>query len=260
MAKVSFNAAVSNMSNDTNTNSNSVGFLSLKNDGDEAIVRIMHDSVEDFDIVTIHPITLGGKFRSVSCVRGPRDPMDNCPLCKKGAKIQTKIFIHMIQYVTNDNGQIESKPVVWERSIGYATKLKNDIDEYGPLSNCIFKIKRNGAAGDMKTTYDMKLGNPNMYNESSYPKIENAFENYSACGTIVLDKNYDELNHFVNTGSFPEVKKDNNSNSNETPNMPNVETHRNGWNGGNNTTSAPTNGGYVPSSTGNAPTRPTRYY
>ncbi len=261
MAKMSFDTAVSNMNTENNSNSNSIGFFSLKNDGDEAIVRIMHDSVNDFDILTTHPITVGGKYRSINCIREPRDPMDKCPFCKNGTKVQSRIFIHMIQYVTNAQGQIEAKPVVWERSISYATKLKNDINEYGPLSNCIFKIKRNGKAGDMQTTYDMRLGNPSMYNEANYPKLADAFNGYSACGTIVLDKNFDEISTFMATGSFPEVKKaDNTAPTNEVaPNTyaPNTATPREAW-------SAPTTGGYTPNGTSampaDAPSRPTRYY
>jgi hypothetical protein len=176
--------------------------------------------------------------------------MDNCPLCKTGAKIQTKIFIHMIQYVTTENGQIEAKPVVWERSISYATKLKNDIDEYGPLSNCIFKIRRNGKAGDMQTTYDMRLGNPNMYNEASYPKMDGVFNNYTACGTIVLNKNFEELSTFVATGSFPGT---NNQTNQEPSNTPTVDTPRNGWAQSNNST-----GNFTGNNTN--PSRPTRYY
>ena len=257
MARLSFDTAVSTMNN-SDTNNNTVGFLSLKNDGDEAIVRIMHDSVNDFDIVTLHPITLGGKFRSVSCVRNdPREPVDNCPLCKNGTKIQSRIFIHMIQYTTNAQGQIEAKPVVWERPVSYATKLKNDIAEYGPLSSCIFKVKRNGKAGDKNTTYELKLGNPNMYNEASYPKIDNAFANYSACGTIVMDKTYDEISEFLATGNFPESKKE--STTNQT-NTPNVDTPRGNWHGGATNGGAPTTGGYAPNGTGSAPARPTRYY
>lgn len=261
MAKMSFDTAVSSMNAESNNNTNSIGFFSLKNDGDEAIVRIMHDSVNDFDILTTHPITVGGKYRSINCIREPRDPMDNCPLCKKGTKVQSRIFIHMIQYVTNAQGQIEAKPVVWERSISYATKLKNDINEYGPLSNCIFKIKRNGKAGDMQTTYDMRLGNPSMYNEANYPKLVDAFNGYSACGTIVLDKNFDEIAAFIATGSFPEVSKaDTTTPTNdvaENTYTPNTATPRESW-------SAPTTGGYTPNGTSamptDAPSRPTRYY
>lgn len=253
MAKVSFDTAVSSMKNDTNRASNGVGFLSLKNDGDEAIVRIMHDSVDDFDILTIHPVTVGGKFRTVNCIRDPRDPLGKCPLCESGVKVQSKIFIHMLQYVTDETGKIVAKPVVWERPISYATKLKNDLSEYGPLSNVIFKVKRNGVAGDKSTTYDMRMANPSMYNETSYPKTEGAFKDYSACGTIVMDKNYDELMSFVTTGDF------NNGASKSTSSIPSdanvveydTPTPRESW--------APSNGGYSPNGT-SAPSRPTRYY
>ena len=257
MAKMSFDTVASFATTENNNNGgNSVGFFSLKNDGDEAIVRIMHDSVEDFDLLTTHPITLGGKYRSISCIREPREPMDNCPLCKAGTKIQSKIFIHMIQYVTNAQGQIEAKPVVWERSFAYATKLKNDIDEYGPLSNCIFKIRRNGKPGDMQTTYDMRLGNPNMYNEANYPKLPDAFKGYQALGTIVLDKNYDEISAFLANGAFPEVKKPQTTSSEPVVSAP-VED-RAPWVG---VAQANT---YAPQSanvTGSeVPQRPTRYY
>ena len=261
MAKMSFDTAVSNMNNEGNNNTNSVKLFSLKNDGDEAIVRIMHDSVNDFDILTTHPITVGGKYRSISCLREPRDPMDNCPLCKKGTKIQSRIFIHMIQYVTNAQGQIEAQPVIWERSISYATKLKNDIDEYGPLSNCIFKIRRNGKAGDMQTTYDMRLGNPAMYNEANYPKVTDAFKDYTVCGTLVLDKTYDEISAFLVNGSFPETKKPTTTKTTGLDAVeeytPNTATPREAWN-------APTTGGYTSTGTSamptDAPSRPTRYY
>lgn len=254
---MSFDTAVSSMNTDTSNNNGRIGIFSLKNDGDEAIVRIMHDNVNDFDILTTHPITLGGKFRSINCIREPRDPMDNCPLCKNGTKVQSRIFIHMIQYVTNEQGQIEAKPVVWERSISYATKLKNDIDEYGPLSNCIFKIRRNGKAGDMQTTYDMRLGNPSMYNEANYPKIADAFKNYTACGTIVLDKTFEEISTYVATGTFPEAKKNDTTSNIPNSNVPNVDTPRNGW------TSSNTNayGGYTTGApSAEVPSRPTRYY
>lgn len=263
MAKVSFDTAAATFNNEGSNNSNSVGFFSLKNDGDEAVVRIMHDSVEDFDLLMTHPITLGGKYRSISCIRDPREPVDKCPLCKAGTKVQSKIFIHMIQYVTTENGKIEAKPVVWERSFAYATKLKNDIAEYGPLSNCIFKIRRNGKAGDMQTTYDMRLGNPNMYNESAYPKLPDAFKGYSALGTVVLDKTFDEIVTFNATGNFPERKSENTSEKVDVPqnvapqfNSYNptsesavaVNTQRGSWEGVSSV---------APSE---APARPTRFY
>lgn len=257
---MSFDTAVSTMQNENNNNTNSVKIFSLKNDGDEAIVRILHDSVADFDILTTHPITVGGKYRSISCLRNPHDPMDMCPLCKNGTKVQSKIFIHMIQYVTNQQGQIEAVPVVWERSLAYATKLKNDIDEYGPLSNCIFKIRRNGKAGDMQTTYDMRLGNPNMYNEANYPKVVDAFKDYSVCGTLVLDKTFEEISSYLTSGEFPNTQKDapNTQAAQATNVNPTVGTPRESWNPNSPTAFDPQ--AYAPQNTSTTPNRPTRYY
>lgn len=209
MAKISFDS-VPSVGESSNTNS--VGFFTLKNDGDEAIVRIMHDTVEDFDILTTHPISLGGKFRTVNCLRDPRDPMEQCPLCKNGTKVQSRIFIHMIQYVKNNQGQVVATPVVWERGANeYGTKLKTLMSEYGPLSNNVFKIRRNGKTGDTNTTYEILYGSPNMYSEQVYPKVPGAFDNFSACGVVVLDKSYDEIMYFISTGNFPEKAKSSNS-------------------------------------------------
>lgn len=202
MAKISFNSIPA--PNGEGNNFNSVPFFSLKKDGDEAIVRIMHDSVDDFEVLTTHQVKVGNGFRSVNCLRDPHTPVDACPLCQNNVKMQNRLYIHMIQYVRNEQGKIEPKPVVWERSaFTYGSQLSNLINEYGPLSECIFKIRRNGAPGNMQTTYDIMFGNPNMYNEAMYPKVPNAFDNYSACGTIVLDKTAEEINEFLATGSFP---------------------------------------------------------
>lgn len=203
MARISFEA----VQNDTNTgggNNDGIKIFSLKNDGDEAIVRIMHDSVEDFDIITTHPVKIGDKYRKVSCIRDPREPMDNCPLCKAGVKIQQRFYIHMIQYIVDNNGAVIAKPVVWERAAGqYATKIKTLIDEYGPLSDSIFKIRRNGKAGDMDTTYEILYGNPTIYRADLYPKDVNLFNGYTALGTKVLDRSFEDISQFMATGNFP---------------------------------------------------------
>lgn len=191
---------------DVGTNSSpnySVGFFSLKNDGDEAIVRIMHDNTDSFDIVSTHAIQVGGKYRRVNCCRTPYEPVDTCPLCASGNPSQQRFYVHLIQYVRNENGQIVAEPKVWERSLSYATTIKNLIVEYGPLSDILFKIKRNGAAGSMDTTYSIMYASPNMYPEQSYPKVPNAFEGYTAIGTAVLDKSREDLAVYVAEGAFP---------------------------------------------------------
>ena len=217
MARISFDTLQETATVNTGTGEGSnIKLFALKNDGDVAIVRIMHDSVADFDILTTHKIKIADKWRNISCIRDPREPIDNCPLCKANEKIQQRFYIHMIQYVQDPStGAISAIPVVWDRTAGeYATKFKTLIEEYGPLSNQIFKIKRNGKAGDMSTTYEILFGSPNMYPETMYPKNTEIFKGYSALGKIVLDKNYNEITTYLNTGNFPQVSNTSNNTSN----------------------------------------------
>lgn len=205
MARISFN----DISTGSGNEGYRVSFFSLKNDNDEAIVRIMHDSTDSFEIYNTHQIQIGNRYRRINCLRDPHDPIDVCPLCNSGTPIQQRIFVHMIQYVRDDSGNIVPRGVVWERSASFARDLKDKIDNYGPLSDCIFKIKRHGAAGYIKTTYSIDYFPAAMNNPTLYPKIDDMFDNYSALGSVVMDKSADEINVFINTGEFPANQPEN---------------------------------------------------
>lgn len=200
MGKISLNdVSVSNANS-----SNQVGFFNLKNDGEEAVVRFMVDSVDDMEILTTHDIKLDGRFRQISCLRDPREPMENCPLCARGENVKQVVFIKMIQYENTENG-IQAKPVVWQRNANtYAFRIKGYLDNYGPLSNILCKIIRHGKSGDVKTTYDIIPNlNPAQFPQENYPADKSAFEDYSALGTVVLDKSKEDINTFIASGSFP---------------------------------------------------------
>lgn len=224
MAQVNFNSIQLN-ENRAPINSNNVEFFSLKNDGDTALVRFMHDDVFSFELYTVHNITTKeGKFRKINCLRNPEDPFDKCPLCEAGERVQQRFFIHLIQYVQDETGRIVGLPKVWERSATYAHKLKSLMDEYGPLSDCIFKIKRNGVAGSRDTSYDIMFCNPAAYNLEQYPKNFEAFSNYKALGGIVMDKNFGEIITYLETGDFPASEKSSTpTNKIETPSATSVQ-------------------------------------
>ena len=170
-----------------------VGYFSLKNDKDEAIVRIMHDTPDDFDFVPVHPATVAGKFANVGCLRGPNDPLDMCPMCEAGNRFSLRMYIHLIQYTTDEQGQIIAQAKVWDRSSSYARTLVNFMNEYGPLSDMIFKIKRNGKAGSTDTTYDLMPASTKIYTEDRYVKDTSLFEDYSALGNAVKVKSFEEM-------------------------------------------------------------------
>lgn len=223
MARMNFNEyqeAASSIQANTG-NQNQVGLFALKNDGDEAIVRIMHDSDATFDIVLCHNVKIGERYRKVNCVRDPREPVDKCPLCASGASIQQRMFVHMIKYDKANDGTVIATPIVWDRSAKeYGKKLYSMIQEYGPLSDYIFKIRRNGAAGDMGTTYELMLANPNIYRNDLYPKLENAFDTYNAVGTIVIDRPAEDIAEFMTTGNFPQRQQSVNNEYNSVPAQP----------------------------------------
>ena len=188
---------------------NSVGFFSLKNDGDDALVRILHSSVNDFDMLSCHTVEMDGKYRKINCLRDPREDTSKCPLCEANVgKLQQRIFIHLIQYVKDENGNIVALPKIWERSIVFARKLKSLIDEYGNLENRVWKVRRHGAPGKKDTDYDIFPQDSSIYTEQNYPIDKSGFENYSVLGTLVMNKNYDECVSFVRTGSFPQKDKE----------------------------------------------------
>ena len=226
MAKVDFNNMQDDSAYSTSNNAgNDINFFTLRNDNDEAIVRFMCDSVQDFEILTVHDIQIGGKYRKINCIRDFHDPVENCPLCASGAKINQRFFIKMIQYEKSSdpatgNVVITPKAAIWERSTAYAKTLKSYLDNYGPLSDIICKVIRHGKAGDMQTTYEIVPNlNKNIYRDDVYVKDVNIFGGFNAFGTIVMDRTYDEIMQFQMTGQFPvREKKQEAANDSAIPN------------------------------------------
>lgn len=203
MSQISYKSFEVSKQANTQSQGPRVGFFALKNNGDEAIVRILHDSPEDFDIMAVHPVVINGKHRKMNCIRDARDEINACPLCAAGEPIQQRLYIHLLEYVRQDDGSVKPFARVWERSVQYISTLKNLIDEYGPLSDNIFKIKRNGEPGSMDTTYSILYASPNTCNPNIYVKDMELAKNIKSLGSAVIDKNYDELVAFVNGTSEP---------------------------------------------------------
>lgn len=185
-----------------NNTANQVGFFGLKNNRDEAIVRFAFNTLDELEFVTVHNVSINGKYRKANCIRESlSDPVDKCPLCKAGVPLQQRVFLKMIQYDL-DNRDATGKPSysakVWERSANFAKTLQNYINQYGNLSDYVFKIVRNGNAGDMKTTYEIMLCAPALYPSEMYVKDFSAFDNYTVVGTIVIDETEGGLVEILN--------------------------------------------------------------
>ena len=168
-----------------------VGFLKIE-DGGEAVVRFAYDSPDQMDIVTFHLVGEPGKpeyqGKRYNCLRESfSDPIDSCPLCASKAPLKQKVFLKMIEYTKDENGKIVVTPRIWERSTNWVTKIGQLFEEYGDISDCVFKIKRTGSGLDTRYS-DPMLASPTIYNANLYPKDFSAFDDYKIIGGIISDK------------------------------------------------------------------------
>ena len=190
MAK--FNPAA-DMDNYTVSNT---GYFSLAEDGDTAKVRIMYTSAEDIEGYSVHKVNVNGSDRWVNCLREYGDPMDNCPLCSARYKLQPRFFVPM--YI--EEGKNQGDVVIWDRGPGKNNSFYNQLvtlcNENNPLISHVIEIERHGAKGDFDTTYEMFAGPSDGTLPEDLPEVP------TPEGTFILDKSYDELLTFVNTGSF----------------------------------------------------------
>lgn len=177
--------------------SGNASFFSLADDGDSAMVRVMYKNASDIEAKTVHEIKVveNGKeyTKTVNCLRDYGEPMDKCPLCEAHYKTKVKIVVPLYNIETNE-------VQFWSRGLGmnnsFYTQLVTLCNEHNPIVSYPVEIVRNGKKGDMKTTYDM------IAEEYDGTELEDLPEIPSPIGTVILDKSYDELVTYLNTGSF----------------------------------------------------------
>ena len=193
------------------TNEFRVGFFSLKDDGDEALVRFYgcDNPKDDIEVVPVHTIKVDDKYRKIKCLRTGKESLDTCPLCASQNKLANKIYVKLIEYVKNEDGTVEPKARVWERPCKLSEKFISYVNDGYVISDTLFKVRRVGEKGSINTTYDINPANPAIYKNEMYPKDFKDLENFNASGNSYMVKTFDEINEFLSTGEFP--KKESNS-------------------------------------------------
>lgn len=170
-------------------------YFSLKNDKDEAQVRIMLNKLEDMEdgfLFQTHEVEIGDNRRKVACLREYNDPMDVCPLCAAKKKLAPTMYIP-IYNVDADEVQI------WERGKGYMNKFTGFCSRYSKPSivSHLVTIQRNGAKGDMKTTYELYEDDRDDTTLEDLPEIPEIL------GRYLLDKSAEDMDFYLETGEFP---------------------------------------------------------
>lgn len=165
-------------------------WFSLKNDKDVARVQFMIDTLDDLDVFACHKVKVGDKERYVDCLRTYDEPIDKCPFCSAGIPVKPVRFVIMYQHD-------DSKVKIWERGKNFIAKLQSLCNRYQPLSDYVFEIERNGKAGDMATRYEifsMDRVEPVDLTEVEKPEL---------LGGLILEKDAEEMEIYLDTGSFP---------------------------------------------------------
>ena len=185
------------------------GWFQLKDDGDTATVRLLHkgqvgteengEPKYDFPIYEVHKqeVDRTGRDRTDLC-KG-----EGCELCKSGNKPALRMFLQMIN---KDEKDKDKQVQLWERGI---TDIKNLIGlagEYGDLTKRDIKIKRSGAKGSMKTTYQFFSKDPS---DMEIPEPQDLV------GSLILDLDTEDHIKAIE-GRYQTRKEDNNGQDNGT--------------------------------------------
>lgn len=168
-------------------------YFSLKDDRDTAIIRFLYNDINDITGVATHEIEVDGKRIDVECLRAYNEPVDNCPLCAAGYKVNAKMFIPVY-----DENSKESK--IWTRGKTFFNKLSGLCMRHKPLVATPFEIERHGKKGDTSTSYELYPMTADNAKIEDFPEIE-------AEGVAFQSKTFEELNYFLDTGLFPEEVK-----------------------------------------------------
>ena len=192
MGKISFNDLEKFGGGGSNSS-----FFQLKNDKDDAQVRIMLDKLEDMEdgfMFSCHEVEVPGSqySRPVACLRDYNDPIDKCPFCRVGKKPVPKIYIPLYNL---DTDEVQ----IWTRGKGFMQKFTAFCSRYSKPSivSHVVTIERHGKSGDMQTTYELYM------DEVDDTTIEDLPELPSILGGIVLDKTADDMEYYLESGEFP---------------------------------------------------------
>ena len=119
------------------------GWFRLPENKDTADVIFMYQSDNDPMLVDAHYIKSADYSGYVQCCG------KDCPACGKSIRIQSKLFIPLYNLTTN-------KMELWDRNERFKNQLYQDVlSKFPNPSEYVFKITRNGVAGDVDTTYSI---------------------------------------------------------------------------------------------------------
>lgn len=127
-----------------------MGKFILPDNGDFADVIFLYESYNDVLLADVHYVKSADYSGYVQCIGR------SCPVCAKKIKVQNKLFIPLIKL--NRDAGLPDEFLFWDRGSAFEKQLLRDVfKKCSNPSNYVFRITRNGIAGDINTTYQIDL-------------------------------------------------------------------------------------------------------
>jgi len=213
MAKMSFDEITSSKSNNSSKSTGPyIGYLFFKDRAGnplQPVVRFPYKSADEFEILTVHTVKEGNRFTTVNCLYDKKNPDQKCPFCENAEKVgksSLRFIVKLIEYTTDENGNIVAEPRSWNAPFAVAKSLKAMMEEYPDLSKFVFKLKQSREGG--QTTYNLIPARADVYTEDKYPADFSAFADDAYIRYQVKNKSAGDMNTFLDLDHFPEYKKE----------------------------------------------------
>ena len=181
-----------NASADLDKYSNNGKYFSLKNDGDSKVVRILYNTADDMDGYNVHRVKVNGYDTDVNCLRNYTDPLEACPLCEARKKTFVRFYVPIYDEETGET-------CIWTRGQNFYSQLAELTTKCNPLISYPVTIERHGKAGDVNTKYEMFSDAED--DGTTFEELGVNMPDPVEMGAL-LDKTFEELTTYVNTGSF----------------------------------------------------------
>lgn len=175
-------------------------FLSLANDGDSAVVRFAYSTVDELcGCDSVHTIknNVTDKYVTVDCLKTDNSNPDSvCPLCAAGIKMQK---VYYLQVRNEETGEMQ----LWQRGENFVTKnivpILREYEKDGtPITGVPIKIVRNGAKGDLNTTYNLIPRPVDGMLLDQFPEDIDV-----RADGIIKEYDFNTLQRYVQTGQLP---------------------------------------------------------
>ena len=164
----------------------------IPDDGGSADVVFLYQRKADMLVADVHYVKSSNYSGYVHCIG------NGCPACKKGIRVQTKLFIPVYN-VTKDAIEF------WDRNMnsGFLSQLDRDVfDNFPNPSEYVFKVTRHGGYKDKETRYDIvAVGkNSSMPYERIMAKFNATMPDYYE--NIVKSVSLSELTEMLQASGF----------------------------------------------------------